>query len=267
MMCPAPHRVNNVAAAHPIPLKIRDYTIHKKNETNNQSDGTATATRHGIRFRIIYDFMSDLLAAESNTSTGKIIVATLYQLSARNYLPDLNVFTLFKRHIPVYMVSDLNDHPFLGYRSTNTKGRQLLHLSDSRTLKNNDPYFPTFPSSSTVTTPDIILTNNNSYLNTNITQELTINDHFPIILTIATTPIITPAPPSRDYARSNWEAFLADLTATFSNPQTIIEPNPTDLDTHLEQWYNTIKSSFDTHVPITQHKTPACVNFKVGGIR
>lgn len=176
------------------PLKIHGYTIHKRNQSDSPTDGTAMAIKSNLKFRIIDDFTSDILAAEITTSTGKIIVATLYQPPARDYLPVPDFISLFRRHLPVYMITDLNaNHPFLGYRSTNVKGRQLFHLTNNGTLKHIGPQFPTFISHNAATTPDIILTNSRTYHNTHITQgALTASDHLPIILTISAKPILTP---------------------------------------------------------------------------
>lgn len=60
------------------PLKINSYIVYKKNETNTPSEGTTIAIRHGLTFRILENFLSDLLASEITTATGKLIVATLY---------------------------------------------------------------------------------------------------------------------------------------------------------------------------------------------
>lgn len=59
------------------------------------------------------------------------------------------------------MLADLNaNHSYLGYRRTNTSGRQLTTLIANRTIRHLGPHFPTYLAHNTATTPDVILSNN-----------------------------------------------------------------------------------------------------------
>lgn len=40
-----------------------------------------------------------------------------------------------------------------------------------------------------------------------------------------------------------------------------IDLHLTDIDTQIDQWYATIKSSLDNHIPTTHYKTTPCINF------
>ncbi|KAK3867640.1 hypothetical protein Pcinc_026917 [Petrolisthes cinctipes] len=102
------------------PLHIPQYRIHRKNSTNKHTDGTAIAVKNTIPHKILDQFISDTLAVELDTTTGKLIIATLYQPPARPYIPILDFLQLFRRNTPVYMLADLNaNKPFLGYRHNN----------------------------------------------------------------------------------------------------------------------------------------------------
>lgn len=114
--------INSHGLKNSEPFKIHGYITHKKNSSNTHTDGTAIAIKQELKYRII-DFFADILAAEIKTSTGKIMIATLYQPPSRDYIPIPDFVSLFRRHIPVYMVTDLiANHPFLGYRTSNVKG-------------------------------------------------------------------------------------------------------------------------------------------------
>lgn len=157
----------------------------------NRHDGTAIAIKHNIPHKIYDHFISDLLAIETDTSTGKIIIATLYQPPSRDFIPTPDFIELFRRNIPVYMAADLNaNHPAFGYYSTNTKGRQIYTLMQNRLMQHIGPHFPTFYTQRRGTNPDIVLTNFKTHHNINITQgPLTTSDHIPIIITLSASPI------------------------------------------------------------------------------
>lgn len=98
-------------------LKLWGYSVHKRNQSGNPSDGTAISIKHGLVFKLYDDFISDALAIEVSTTTGRVMIATLYQLPARPYIPTPDFYRIFRRKIPVYFIGDLNaNHPRLGYR-------------------------------------------------------------------------------------------------------------------------------------------------------
>lgn len=77
----------------------------------------------------IFDFISDLVAVEINTSKRKIIIAALYQPPTRTYIPIPDFIQLFRQNCPVYLLADLNsNHPKVGYRHTNTSGSNIYRL-------------------------------------------------------------------------------------------------------------------------------------------
>ncbi|MPC40776.1 hypothetical protein E2C01_034344 [Portunus trituberculatus] len=121
---------------------------------------------------------------------------------------------------PVNMLADINaNHQFLGYTSSNTKGRQINTLIQHRTLQHIGPHFPTSYTRNRGTTPDIILTNFKIHHNTYITQgPITTSDHIPIILDISTAPIVIPAFPRPILSKANWEKVTHDLQTSITQP-------------------------------------------------
>lgn len=238
-------------------LKIVGYKTHMKNTTNTHTDGTAVLVKRSIPHKIFDDFISDLLAIEISTSTGKILIATLYQPPTRPYIPIPDFIRLFRHNCPVYLLADLNaNHPTLGYRHTNTSGRNLNRLITNRTLQHIGPDFPTYLAHNTATTPDIILTNYKTHHNTYTSQgPLTTSDHIPIILTISAKPIQVPCQPRPNLSQANWENFSTEITETIeSSPQ----PAPRtleDIDSEIHTWYNTIHTATTNNIPTTRHRT------------
>lgn len=236
-------------------MKIAGYHLHKKNSLNNKSDGTAIAIKRNTEYKLIDDFISDLLAIEITTSTGKIIIATLYQPPTRNYIPIPDFIKLFRRYCPVYMIADLNaNHPTLGYNHTNIKGRQINTLIQNRLIQHIGPEFPTFYTQRRGTTPDIILTNHRTYHNTYITPgPLTTSDHVPVILTISITPILIPVTPRPNYRKANWKRFKARIMETLHNNNLNIATLET-IDYAVDNWHQAIDRAMQDAIPLTIYK-------------
>lgn len=239
------------------PIHIPRYRIHRKNTTNTHTDGTAIAVKHDIPHKILDHFISDMLAIEINTATGKLIIATLYQPPARPYIPIPDFIQLFRRHTPVYMLADLNaNHPTLGYRHSNTAGRQLHNMILNRTLQHIGPHFPTYFSANSSTTPDIILSNYRTHHNTHATPgPLTTSDHTPIIFTISSSPIQIPTTPRPSYSQAKWEDLKNEVHERINN--TLFPEHPTleEIDREIENWYDTILNATRAHIPMTHHRT------------
>lgn len=247
--------INSHCVSDEVPIKIAGYHIHKKNTLNNHSDGSAIAIKKHINYKLLDIFISDLIAIEISTSSGKIIIATLYQPPARNYLPIPDFLTLFRRNIPVYFLGDLNaNHPTLGYQHSNTKGRQINRLIQNGAIQHIGPDFPTFYTHGRGTTPDIILSNHRVYHNIHTEQgPLSTSDHIPIILTISASPILVPSPPKPNYSKADWVKF-----------QNLVESNLHDnnlnneiiekIDDAVENWHHAIKCATQV-IPLTWYKT------------
>ena len=237
-------------------MKIAGYYIHKKNTLNNPSDGSAIAIKRNIEYKLLDEFLSDLIAIEITTSTGKILIATLYQPPARNFIPTPDFMKLFRRNCPVYMIADLNaNHPILGYNHTNVKGRQVNSLIQNGLIQHIGPDFPTYYTCRRGTTPDIILTNHRTYHNHNITPgPLTTSDHIPIILTISTTPILIPTTPRPNFRRADWKKFKNQVTDILDN-NTLNDMTLETIDLAIENWHQAINRATKESIPTTTFKS------------
>lgn len=247
--------INSHGIQENTPMKIPGYRVHTKNTLNNASDGTAIAIKKNIQYKLLDDFLSDLLAVEISTTTGKIIISTLYQPPSRTYIPIPDFTKLFRRTCPVYMLADLNaNHPNLGYTHSNNKGRQINTLIQNRLIQHVGPDFPTYYTHRRGTTPDIILTNHRTYHNTHAVEgPLTTSDHIPIIYTIATAPIPIPAPPRPNYNKANWETFKRHVTNTL-HTNTLHEETLETIDTATENWHQAIEQAMQQAIPTTRYK-------------
>ena len=233
-------------------LKIPGYRIHRKSTTNNQHDGTAIAIKHRLQHKLYDDFISDLLAIDVMTMTGKVTIATLYQPPSRPYIPTPDFIKLFRRQTPVYLMADLNaNHTCLGYRTVNTQGKEIHRLIQTGIIQHIGPNFPTYFSARAKTTPDIILTNYRTHHNTLIEQgPLTTSDHLPIIVTISSTPIYTPAPPRPNYRQANWADYQTHINTHLDN-NNLNDATPEDIDTAIENWTTSIHNATKHHIPVT----------------
>lgn len=234
-------------------IRIPQYRIHQKNTANTHTDGTAIAVKHTLPHKMLDTFISDTLAVEIDTTTGKIIIATLYQPPARPYIPTPDFLQLFRRNTPVYMIADLNaNHQCLGYRQINNKGRQIYNLIQNHTIQHIGPHFPTYTAANTRTTPDIIITNYRTHHNAHIKPgPLTTSDHTPIILTISSSLIQIPTVKRPSFIQANWERFRTHIedhidTTPFPNSATL-----EDIDTEIESWYSTILTQYLQQPEIT----------------
>lgn len=238
------------------PLKIHGYTVHKKNNTNTHTDGTAIAIKHNIKYKLYDDYLSDMLAIEIESNTGNILISTLYQPPARQFIPIPDFLRIFRQNIPVYMLSDLNaNHPTFNYRTTNTKGRQLNRLIQDRIIQHVGPHFPTFISRNYTSTPDIILTNTRTYHNMHITQgPLTTSDHIPIVCTLSLTPTQIPCLPRPNLRQADWEKIQNEIKEKFEDPEIIENPTLEEIDDFIDDWYTKIQDSINNNIPLTIHK-------------
>lgn len=59
--------INSHGIPHNETFKIHGYSVHRKNDTNTHTDGTAIAIKHNITYRLLDDFISDTLAIEVET--------------------------------------------------------------------------------------------------------------------------------------------------------------------------------------------------------
>lgn len=238
------------------PIKIPGYKVIKSNTQEELNDGTAIAIKNKIEHKIIGDYMLNTLAIQISTNTGPIILATDYIPPRRLYLPLPDYYNLFRRNCPVYLFADLNaNHPTLGYRQTNTTGRQTYRLIQDRVIQHLGPHFTTFHTARSATTPDIILSNHQIYHNFRTSQgPLNTSDHSIIITELDTQPILIPTPPTPDMKRANWEEFENHIQAN-TTPSNLEQATLEEIDTEIDTWYNNIQQATNQHIPITRYRT------------
>ena len=165
------------------------------------------AIRRNIEYKTFDHFQDDLLAVQIETSWGPVVVATMYSPPRRNYLPIGEITSLLQRNCPVVFMADLNaNHPALGYRTTNLKGNLIADMMNRRVINFKGPDFSTLVQRKG--NPDIVFTNKYDHFNMVILQgELTTSDHVPVILKLATRPIIKETKIMRKYKNADWEQF------------------------------------------------------------
>lgn len=100
----------------------------------------------------------------------------------------------------------------MGNASTNTSGRAVKQLIDSGIVCHTPTLFDTWISPVGVGKPDIMLTNNNDFLNIAVSAgPHTTSDHIPIVIKLATSPIMLPSSPRFNFNKANWESFRQEL--------------------------------------------------------
>ena len=118
----------------------------------------------------------------------------------------------FQTNIPVYFMGDINaNHAILGYNRENNKGKIVKRLIDDNIAKHLGPEFNTLVGKKGK--PDIVLSNKIAHLNISIEEgSLTTSDHIPMIITLATKPIIKSIQKRRNYKKANWERYKTVVT-------------------------------------------------------
>ena len=236
-------------------FKIHGYKTITSNYLNRHVDGTAIAIKQNIQHNIIGNFLTNTLAIKIQTQTGPIIIATDYIPPSRLFIPIPDYNTLFRRQEPVYFFADLNaHHPTFGYRDTNTTGRQLHQLMLNRTIQHLGPHFTTFHTHNSATSPDIVLSNLNTYHNIHITQgPITTSDHNIIIADINTNPIQIPIPARPNFTQANWENFKTHIDQ-HTTPTDLTHATIEEIDNEIDTWYNNITQAINTHIPKTTNR-------------
>lgn len=155
--------------------------------TGNIHDGVAITVRKNIWFCVEDDILLETLAVEIDTPDRPILIVTSYLPPRHPFILCPNFLHLFRRYIPFTFIGDLNArHPAIGSHTTNQAGYELNCYLTNNTIRHLGPHFPTYYSPLSASSPNIVLTNNDSYLNYAIQPgSLTSSDHIPIILDIS----------------------------------------------------------------------------------
>ena len=146
-----------------------------------------------------------MLALEVETTRGPVVLSTLYLPPCRNNFPYQDMLSIMRLHKPAYLVGDLNGrHTSLGYNGTSDSGRAILNLVRRYLVRHLEPDFSTWIHPDRTGTPDLVLGNRHIHHNITIQQgPLTTSDHIPIIMSIATKPILMEGRKVYNYKKAN----------------------------------------------------------------
>ncbi|KAG0417979.1 RNA-directed DNA polymerase from mobile element jockey, partial [Dictyocoela roeselum] len=154
-----------------------------------------------------------MISTTIETSLGDIEVATAYIPFRIGYIHYPDFYKFFTKNKPAYFLGDINArHRSLGHQNNNVMGQQLQTLIDRNHATHIGPYFPTFFTHRSKTTPDIILCNNKTIHNHYAEPgPATPSDHTPVILTINSNPIQTKIKERKNFKRADWENYKQTL--------------------------------------------------------
>ena len=161
------------------------------------------------------------------------------------------MYPLFRQNHPVYYLGNLDVRcRDLGSSSDNIMGKQVKNFINNRIVKHDGPFFPTFITNRSKTTPDIILKNNEAFHNTFAEiGPLTSSDHIPVIYKISTSPIMTEIPPRLNYKIANWEKYNNMLQHHPILPQQ--DRNSNEIEQLSSEWTNQIVQASLSAIPTT----------------
>ena len=146
-------------------IKIPGYITYQANRTGELHAGVAIAVKSTIQHKIHDDFhFSDTLSIKLMTTLGAINIATSYIPPREGCIMFPDMYKLIRTPEPTYILADLNArHTSLGHTNTNTVGRNIMKIITTLGAQHIGPNFPTYIGHSSLTTPDIILTNGKTY--------------------------------------------------------------------------------------------------------
>ena len=246
--------INDHSLLNSTPLKIYNYITYTSNKDNSLYRGTAIAVKYTLKHHIIDDFETDLLAVKIETSLGPVTIASDYIPPSRTYFHMPDYAKLLNTPHPVYILGDLNArHQVLGHTSTNIVGDFLKMCFDQEKLKHLGPHFPTYVNSRFATSPDIVLSNYNTYHNIHLTPgPVTASDHIPIIAKISLSPIQIPIRPRPQLSKADWPKIKEEL----ENIAIPTKENPTknDIDSYVKQWNEAMKRAMEKHTPTLNYR-------------
>ena len=219
-------------------IKITGYITYQQNTSNEANDGSAILIRNTMKHKIQDDYGTDFLSISTETSNGIINIATTYLPPRRPYLPFTDFHRAASQNHPTYIVGDLNArHPYLKNKDTNNVGKGIKMFIDNNELAHIGPNFPTFYSYKSATTPDIILANNKTFHNLEITPgPVTPSDHIPILIKITSKAVKIPTATGLNTNKTNWEKYKEEINNKLYIIHTHHNMTPVELDTATNTW-------------------------------
>ena len=238
------------------PIKLFNYKVYQRNKESEEHAGIAIAVRYNIKHKIHDDYNGDVLAVEVETNRGQIIIATTYWPPRRDIAPLQDILRIIRKRIPAYILGDFNArHPFIGHTRSNNNGRIINNLINNNLIDYIGPEFPTLVYHRAIGRPDMILSNKNCFMNYSIKEgELTTSDHIPVIMTLATKPIVKANREIYQFHKTDWDKFKEVATGKLleherQNDRTNRPKNKEYIETEIEEWHNIIKQTKEEVVP------------------
>ena len=239
-------------------IKIFNYNVYQKNKYNEDNAGVAIAIKRDSIHQVLDDFEEDVLAVKIDTTKGLIIVSTAYRPPRVVDFPLADVLKLLRKNMPVYILADLNArHRTLGHNDINEAGTIVNNLLEGDLAVFVGPDFGTRVEQRGLPKPDIILRNNQAFLNYAITEgELTTSDHIPILFTVSTAVIVRQATKKKQYSKTNWELFklMTERDMEWKSREKNLQGNPRNInkeviDKKLQEWFKVITVNLNATTP------------------
>lgn len=257
-------------------FRIPNFTLYTTNHPDDRAHaGSAVLIKKHIKHYELPKYQFDYIQSTFvvvEFSTGPLAIGAVYCPPRHNITHQQ--FNDFFTTLGCRFVSggDYNaKHPTWGSRLANPRGRQLLHSLHEGNLDYLSTGEPTYWPSDRQKIPDLLdffVTKGLPRNNFHIEQSLDLSsDHSPVILTLASSVILRPAPPSLYNRNTNWDYFreLIDRNINLRIPLK----SPEDLDMAVEHLNNVIQNSAwratpDSKTEIVPHmKYPVEVNMKI----
>ena len=211
-------------------IRIYNYNVIQKDTLNERSADIVVAIRKNMKYRILEDFIDDVLGIELRTSKGPIIIFTNYSLPRRNHVPIGELENILQKNMPVYFVGDINANvPALDNATYNNNGRAVKRHIEQDKIKLMGLDFRTLIHRNG--RPDIVFSSKIAFLNYAILKgKLTSSDHLPVILEISTKPIVKSGQKKYKFSEANWELFKEAETkiAVENNTSELLNRNNID---------------------------------------
>ena len=251
--------LNSTGVRNQEKIKIFQYNVYQKNKYNEPRAGIAIAIKRNIKHKLIDDFQEDVLAIEIETSRGPVVLCTTYLPPRRQIFPYQDILKVARRNSPAYIIGDLNaKHPTLSHtRGTNYFGNVVDNLITNNLLVHLGPDFNTTITHNGTGKPDIILGSRNLHHNLKITQgPVTSSDHIPIVLELATKPIMVNIKEKLNLKKANWENITVQLTEKMNNLnlENGGPKNKAFIDNKINKWYKIIENTLEENTPKTRQK-------------
>jgi len=216
-----------------------------------------------IKSTITFEFITlpfthpDFMAVRIFTPQGPIILSTAYIRPSTN-LPLADFNRLFNyTNLPVFFAGDINaSHHALHHRSTNSHGRQLLSIFDTKRLHYIGPDFFTSYTNVGKGRPDLVFGNRAALAyHTHLQPGPNVgSDHIPVIIKISTSPILNKERRSFRYQQADWESFKSKLSEV--NFQFNLDGlDSQTIDGHWNFIFAHIVSTMLSTIPRSQYKT------------